>query len=207
MSRYVFAACLTIVAFMIKVRGDDSTPTASVRGRIVAENSKPLPEMIVFLEATEPGRQFPAPTKRAVISQNGAQFSPSLLVVSVGQTVEFPNDESKPIEHNVFSQSPVKTFDLGLFRPPESKKVTFEKPGPVRLFCSIHRYMDGLIYVCPTPFFAKVDAEGNYAISGIPPGEYRIRTWQRKQRYTDKEAVVKLEIGGDVTTNMELTRK
>src|SRR5262245_48843142 len=119
MSRCVFAACLTIVAFTIKASADDpaaSMPTASVRGRISGETSKPLPEMIVFLEATEPGRQFPAPTKHAVISQNGAQFAPSLLVISVGQAVEFPNDETKPIEHNVFSQSPVKTFDLGLFR-------------------------------------------------------------------------------------------
>ena len=71
--------------------------------------------------------------------------------------MDFRNDEPKPVEHNVFSNSEAKRFDLGLYKPGEPiEPVTFEQAGAVRLRCSIHRYMDGVVYVTPTPFFAVV---------------------------------------------------
>jgi len=39
------------------------------------------------------------------------------MIVTVGQAVDFLNDEDRLIEHNVFSNSPAKRFDLGLYRP------------------------------------------------------------------------------------------
>src|ERR1051325_5613220 len=174
---------------------DPSTPPATIFGRVTTENNKPLPEMIVYLEPTNPSIKFDAPKAPAVISQKGAQFSPSFVPICVGQTVEFPNDETRPIEHNVFSQSPDKAFDLGLYSPPARKSITFDKPGPVRLFCSVHRYMDGVIFVCPTPFFSLVSSDGLYKISDVPPGEYKVKTFQRNQRYPEKELTFTLPPG------------
>ncbi len=75
----------------------------------------------------------------------------------VGARVDFKNDEKKAVEHNVFSNSEAKKFDLGLYRPGESvTAILFDKPGAVRLRCSIHRYMDGVVYVTPSPYFAAV---------------------------------------------------
>src|SRR5438445_1088431 len=78
---------------------DATTQPCTVFGRITVENNKPIPEMIVYLEATNPSIKFEAPKMVAVISQKGAQFSPSFVPICVGQTVEFPNDEARPIEH------------------------------------------------------------------------------------------------------------
>ena len=115
------------------------TTRPAVSGTIKIEPGKQMPGMIVYLEPVDPNITFPAPTEPATMSQQNAKFSPPLLIISVGQRVDFLNDENRPIEHNVFSQSPAKQFDLGLWRPPTRKSVTFEKPGLVRLFCSIHR--------------------------------------------------------------------
>ena len=104
-----------------------------------------------------------------------------MTVVSVGQTVNFLNDEDRAIEHNVFSNSAPKRFDLGLYGPGKSKAVTFDKPGPVFLYCSIHRYMDGVVYVAPSPFFATVAKDGSFTITGVKPGNYNLRTWQRRR--------------------------
>ena len=182
-------------------------PRGSVAGRVTASTGA-LPEMIVYLEPVAPsaGVTFAPPQRVEVISQQGAKFAPSLLVISRGQTVEFRNDEQRPIEHNVFSRSPAKPFDLGLFPPPQAKRVTFDEPGPVQLYCSIHRYMDGVIYVCPTPLFAKVGADGNFAIDNVPPGEWRLRTWQRSARFDDAEQVVRVGANQRVTLNLEMTR-
>lgn len=176
-------------------------------GQVTAASQASLSEMIVYLEPTDSKHRFSTPDQPAVISQKGARFSPSLLPVSVGQAVEFRNDEDRPIEHNVFSRSPAKPFDLGLYRPGVTRTVTFDKPGVVRLYCSIHRYMDGVIYVCPTPYFARVGSDGRYSISGVPPGEYDVKTWQLRQRYVERTTRVNVSQDKPALVNFELSRK
>src|SRR3954468_16527320 len=106
-----------LLLFATSVAYSQST-RPSVSGSVKVEPGKPIPGMIVFLETKDPNIQFPPPAEPALMSQQGAKFSPTLLVISLGQRVDFLNDENRPIEHNVFSQSPAKQFDLGLWRPP-----------------------------------------------------------------------------------------
>jgi plastocyanin len=195
----------TIVSLMILLQSAANPSTGSVSGKIEAAGQ--LPEMIVYLEAVDPNLRFAPPRQPAVISQKGAKFAPSLLVVTVGQQVDFHNDEDRPIEHNVFSRSLAKQFDLGLYPPPQSKSVVFDKPGQVKLLCSIHRYMDGMIYVCPTPFFAKVAPDGTYRIENVTPGDYRLKTWQRPARYNEQDLPIRLESGKETTLNLEMKRE
>lgn len=204
--------CSLAFAFQQMPRSDaDKAPSSqparrSVQGRITAKGNGPLPDMVVYLESTDPQRRFDPPAGAVVVSQKNAQFSPSLVVVCVGQTVDFVNDEERPIEHNVFSQSPAQPFDLGLYRPGASKSVVFDKPGAVRLHCSIHRYMDAVVYVCPTPFHAKVGEDGSYSIENVPAGEYVLKTWQRTQRFRDKPANITVTDGAQVTLDLEMSR-
>jgi plastocyanin len=209
MTRLVPVAAFLALFALCPHRLTAAPPTTmpAVVGRVIAEADKPLPEMIVYLESADARQQFPAPTEHAVLSQKGARFTPSLLIVAVGQAVDFRNDETRPIEHNVFSPSPAKPFDLGLYRPPENRSVTFDKPGVVRLFCSIHRYMDGVIYVAPTPFFANVAADGKFSIPSAPPGEYRLKTWQRKQRYAEQDLPVTVAANSSATIELNLAKK
>jgi plastocyanin len=188
--------------------GEPSTqPSASgsISGRISAAAGE-LPETIIFLEPVDAAARFGVPSEAAMISQKGARFTPSLLVISVGQAVEFHNDEDRPIEHNVFSRSSSREFDLGLYPPPQVRRVVFDRPGAVRLYCSIHRYMEGVIYVCPTPLFAMVGADGNFTIDGVPPGTWRLRTWQRNARFNDADLPVTVEAGGRTTADIEMKR-
>src|SRR5688500_27403 len=171
----IFSAFMFVLGAMTAMAHAQATRPA-VTGTVKVEGGKPVPGMVIYLESTDPSIKYPPPDQPAIISQQGAKFSPSILVISAGTRVDFLNDENRPIEHNVFSQSPPKQFDLGLFRPPTKKSVVFEEPGMVRLFCSIHRYMDGVIYVCPTPFFTTVAPDGSYTIAGAPPGDYVLKT-------------------------------
>lgn len=182
-------------------------PAGSVSGRIVASGDVPLAEMVVYLEAADPAAQFATPAGSAKVSQKGAKFAPALTIVSVGQTVDFINDEDGSIEHNVFSNAPPKKFDLGMYPPGQSRSVTFDKPGPVFLYCSIHRYMDGIVFVAPTPFHSRVNADGTYRISDVPPGKWLIKTWQRRRRFREAAVAATLEAGQAATIDLELHRK
>src|SRR5438105_3665640 len=90
-------------------------PTTVIQGTIRA-HGQPLPaEMVVYLEPKDSTLRFPVPTRHVQISQKGAQFSPALTVISVGQSVDFVNDEDRSVQHNVFSNAPAKQFDLGSY--------------------------------------------------------------------------------------------
>ena len=200
------AVTVTVATDAPATQPADAATAGAVIGTIrTADGARP-PECVVYLEQAGAPRTFPLPARPAVISQKGARFAPPLLVICAGQTVEFHNDEDRPIEHNVFSRSSAKPFDLGLYPPPQNRAVTFDRPGVVRLFCSIHRYMDGMIYVCPTPFFAKSEADGTFRIENVPPGEWVLRTWQRKGRYPEAAHPVRVEPGPPATANVELQR-
>ena len=132
------------------------------------------PLAVVYLEGA--GAKSGALPKKQVL-QKDLMFSPGLLPVQVGTTVEFPNLDDT--YHNIFSYSPAKRFDLGRYRPDERPipSQTFDKPGLVTLRCDIHEHMRGLILVVDTPHFVTTDAEGRYKLTGIPPGKYTLKAW------------------------------
>ena len=43
---------------------------------------------------------------------------------------------------------------------------------PVR--CNNHPWMNAFLNVAPTPFFAVTDADGHFAIDGLPAGRYTL---------------------------------
>jgi plastocyanin len=183
-------------------------PTSSVTGIVTAESEVPLSEMVVYLESPDPNRPMPPAPPPAKVSQKNAKFDPPLTVVTIGQAVNFPNDEDKPIDHNVFSTSPAKRFDLGLYGPGKEKTVTFDKPGPVFLFCSIHRYMDGVVFVSPTPYTSRVDSKtGRYEIKNVPPGQWTLKTWQRRRRFPEMTIPTDVPASKSATVDFELKKK
>ncbi|MGH7870111.1 MAG: hypothetical protein ACREP9_21345, partial [Candidatus Dormibacteraceae bacterium] len=55
--------------------------------------------------------------------QKNKRFTPHLLVIPAGSTVEFPNHD--PFFHNVFSLFNGKRFDLGLYEAGSTRQVKF----------------------------------------------------------------------------------
>jgi len=207
----ILAAWCGCLAFCIPLaRAADAPPTTqptgTIKGTVSSPIEVPFSEMLVYLAPAD-NQVIAAPTESVKISQKGAKFSPSLVAVCVGQSVEFLNDEDRPIEHNVFSNSPAKQFDLGLFKPGESRNVVFDKPGPVFLYCSIHRYMDGVIYVAPTPYFSRVEDDGTYEIDNIPPGKWTVSTWQRHRRLAETHDDVVVVDNQTIVQDLPLQKK
>jgi plastocyanin len=71
-----------------------------------------------------------------LVEQKGKAFTMKQLKVKQGDAVEFKNAD--PFNHNVFSLSDPKTFDLGSYAQGQAKKVVFDKPGTVEVECAIH---------------------------------------------------------------------
>jgi plastocyanin len=147
-----------------------------VTGRIDLGSADPA-EVGVLEPKAAPAKVKPAAPGTLQIRQKGKQFSPRLLVVPVGSTVDFPNDDH--IFHNVFSLSKAERFDLGLYRSGASKSVTFDREGIVDIYCNIHPEMSAHVLVLSTPHHVIVGKDGRFRIEGVPAGTYTLVAWQR----------------------------
>jgi plastocyanin len=155
-------------------------------------NYAEMHDFVVFIEGrlgdtlVLPQKPVQVVTKRVL--QKGAMFSPHVLPVLVGTTVEWPNNDE--ILHNVFSFSETKPFDLGLYKSPDIGRVVFDKPGRVDVFCSIHTRMSCIVLVLENPFYTATNDRGQYTIANVPAGTYKVKAWHERLPSQTKDIVV-----------------
>ncbi len=119
-----------------------------------------------------------APSTRVSMSQDDERFTPHVLPILRGTTVDFPNADD--VFHNVFSLSSARTFDLGRYPKGSAKSVLFEQSGVVQVFCHIHSDMSAVILVLTNPHFTTPEITGRYSIEDVPPGEYTVVGWHER---------------------------
>jgi plastocyanin len=137
------------------------------------ERAREVRDVIVYVT----GFAGSAPSgARATLDQKDEQFAPRLLPIVAGQEVAFPNRDR--IYHNVFSVSPVKSFDLGQYKssdPPRRER--FEHPGLVPVYCNIHPHMIAYVVVLENAAYALAAPDGSFAIRGVPVGRHTLYAW------------------------------
>lgn len=139
------------------------------------------------------GGSFEPPTAPAVLDQKGCLYAPRVLGVQVGQPVEFRNGD--PVNHNCrglpFDN---KGFNFNQL-PGASDRRTFGKPEIFNLRCDYHPWMSAWIGVFDHPYYAVTDAEGRFAIKGLPPGRYTLEAWHERL----KAPAVEITVAGKET--------
>jgi hypothetical protein len=140
---------------------------------IDGEEREDRSDVLVFIDRV--AGDFSPPFIHPALSQRDRRFTPHVLPVLKGTTVDFPNDDR--IFHNVFSLSQNQPFDLDVYPPGESRSLTLNQPGWIKIYCHIHAQMTSHILVLDNPFFALTDERGRFVIPELADGEYLLRTW------------------------------
>ena len=155
------------------------SPYARTRyAKTTHKKSKPneVTEVVLLIPVNQlPGKTLALTPDSFSIEQHNLQLIPHMLVIPIGSVVNFPNHDN--VFHNIFSLSPTKRFDLGRYPEGESRNVTFDKSGVVKVFCDIHAEMNAIIFVIDTPCFTRPDQSGEFSLSDIPPGKYDLHVW------------------------------
>jgi len=155
----------------------EATKTGIIKGTITIAG-RPAADVVVSVEGVPQEKnktQLSGGKPKAVMEQKDLKFIPRVLAVVAGTTVEFPNNDKT--FHNVFSNSDAKKFDLGLYPSGQSRSATFDKAGVVKILCNAHPHMEAYIVVKNHLYFSIADARGNYNLSGVPLGKYRVEVW------------------------------
>jgi plastocyanin len=186
-----------------------------IKGSIKAQGLRSPENIVVYLTKAPPA-DLDSSKAKFVMDQLNLEFRPHVLPVLVGSTVQFPNNDQ--VDHNIFSMSRTKKFNLGSYKPGDSKAVLFDKPGIVELRCDVHAEMAAYILVMKNPYFAVTDKKGNFQIpdatylqqagledlADLATGKYFIKTWHEKLK-TQKKAIT-ISGNGDVTVQLNLKR-
>ncbi len=146
------------------------------------DGGKKLKNLIVYLEPAN--AETARAAARQTVTQKNRIFKPGVSVIVASGTVSFVNDEDKEIDHNVYSLSKTRKFDIGLAPRGSTLTVDFPQPGTVKYYCSVHKNMQGVIVVLPSPFYAIMTEPGDFTIENVPPGDWKLSASVSHRRYT-----------------------
>jgi plastocyanin len=166
-----------IVAALLLMVCSTSSIAATLSAAVFDSDGAPVADAVIFIVN---GNAPPAPAPATMV-QRDQSFAPHVLAVSVGTTVEFPNED--PFRHHVYSFSPAKRFELKLYGGDDVQQVVFDTPGEIALGCNIHDDMLGYIYVVDSAHFAVTGADGTAIIDGLADNEtYEAQVWHPRLR-------------------------
>jgi len=154
----------------------DSAEAPSVEG-VHGVAPRPVggtPSVVVL----RPAATAPRPERETPhIDQLGLTFTPTSLIVLVGEPVLFTNSET--ITHNVHLQfTDTDSTVLNVETDPGAQaEFVFEREGGYDVLCDHHPGMRAFIYVSSSPYTVFADASGSFRIADVPPGSYTASLW------------------------------
>jgi len=120
----------------------------------------------------------------------GCRFVPHVQAMQKNQLLVLKNTD--PILHtdHALFQNTQPQFNVGLY-PGKVTHKPMVSPGVVKIQCDVHPWMSAYIIVTENPYYAVSDAYGEYQISDVPPGVYRLKVWHERLGMQEKKIEIK----------------
>lgn len=154
-------------------------------------NAGKLANVFIYVKSGVPPTTAPTDARPVVLDQKGCRYTPHVIAVQLGGSVEFRN--SDPTMHNIHTISiagnPQVDVSEGPAGAPQTRQFTSpELMMPVR--CNNHPWMEALLNVAPNQFFAVTRDDGTFSIPGLPPGTYTLAAVHEKLGERDIQVTV-----------------
>ena len=155
----------------------------------------------VFVRLQGNFKETPVPSQPVTLDQKGCVYTPRVIGMRVGQTLQIKNSDS--FLHNVHGYSGKdNSFNIG--QAVLGQVNTFKAKNEeemIHVQCDVHKWMNAYVGVVTNPYYAVSDKAGNFEIPNVPAGTYTILAWQEKYGVVSKSITVK----PGAVTNIEFT--
>ena len=167
-----------------------------------------LANAVVYLKDKDvkSGKDFPDAMKKATVDQVKCVYTGHVTFVMKGGEVAFRNSDK--VLHNIKATSSDYNFNEGVEAGKDLVK-KFDKPGEIKLACSIHAWMSGSVWVVPHPYYTATNDKGEFELTDIPAGKYTVLVKHGKLgKPAGAEKGIELEVkeGADATHDFEYTK-
>ncbi|MDB6055910.1 MAG: hypothetical protein JWN25_3433 [Verrucomicrobiales bacterium] len=186
-----------------KVCGKMHDQPVFTRHYVVGQGSG-LGNVFVYVTAGVDAKSVPPAAEKApeILDQKGCLYYPYVMGIRTGQKLTIKN--SDPVLHNVHSQ-PKENKEFNFAQPlqnQESEKSFTVPEVLVKMKCDVHNWMFAYIGVVDHPYFAVTDKDGNFKISGLPPGKYTVEAVHMKAGKKSAEVTMAAD-GGKAAFELE----
>ena len=123
--------------------------------------------------------------KDVVFDQKGCRFTPHTLLLRTGQSVVVKSGDN--CAHNTHTYPIRNKADNFIINANNRTGLKFTYPIaeflPTTVKCDIHPWMRGYWLVLDHPYMAVTNAQGQFTVTGLPPGKYEFRCWHELVGY------------------------
>ena len=154
---------------------------------VINGESKGIKNVVVSLVEIAAGKK--AEVMTASLDQKECLFSPHVLAISAGGSVDLLNSDN--VMHNLHSWS-IKNagFNEGVSGGGKMTK-KFDLPEVIKITCDVHKWMSAYVVVKANPYFTVTDENGRFKIENVPAGSYKLEAWQEKLGKKTSDVTVK----------------
>lgn len=179
-----------------------------VEDRFVFGADNTLNNVIVSISKGLGDKKYEAPKEAFVIDQEGCHYVPHVSAVMAGRPIEIKN--SDPTMHNVnftpSEGSPNSAFNVAQPVKDMVHKINGWKPAEGEsLTCQVHTWMGASVSIFSHPFFAVTADNGQFEITGLPPGEYEISFWHEISVFRKVMKTLTVTVEAGKATEMQPT--
>lgn len=145
---------------------------------VVPGDNGTLQNVIVYLQGDFRGYSFPQADEPVKIEQRGCVYSPHVVAMMTGDSLQVTNEDQ--VTHNInamsqFRQGWNETQTPGsapVMRQPMHEEI------PMTVKCNMHPWMRFYLAVLSHPYFQVTGKDGQFTLRNVPPGNYTLTAWQ-----------------------------
>lgn len=168
---------------------------------LIVGPNKGIENAVVSLIDVKKGKKWTI--TKATIDQNGCAYEPHVVIMQAGGELDILNSDG--ILHNIHTYSKLNP-SINKAQPKFKKVLTekFAKSEIVKVTCDAHSWMLGWVVVSDHPYVAVTNDKGEFTLSDVPPGHYKLEVWQETLGKKVQDVVVKAN--HETKIHVELTK-